>query len=158
MNFLGSFSLYKLLIPFLVIFCATLYQLWNSHSFYTLSLSLLFRCTLKSLQKRNPLVYRKLLRRQRHWCRWAACLKHLLKVNHAHTTPAFVWSLCPYLVNMEVNEACLCVSVFGIFTDVVKISTIQTLYFPFPLSLSFPFLLPSRYNSLICRRREVGFC
>ena len=29
--------------------------------------------------------------------------------NHTHATPAFVWSLCPYLVNMEVNEACLCV-------------------------------------------------
>ena len=26
-----------------------------------------------------------------------------------HTCTAFVWSLCPYLVNMEVNEACLCV-------------------------------------------------
>lgn len=50
----------------------------------------------------------------------------------------------------------MCVSVFGIFTDVVKISTIQTLYFPFPLSLS-PSSLPLGTTHSFAEEEKLAF-
>ena len=52
----------------------------------------------------------------------------------------------------------MCVSVFGIFTDVVKISTIQTLYFPFPLSLSLsPSSLPLGTTHSFAEEEKLAF-